>query len=57
MESGIVPGVFGGLDVPVAGFGAGGLNTQHHHIVTGGSLGNALLQRLQEAWLVADHMV
>ena len=49
--------VVAGLDVAVAGFGAGGLDAQHHDVVAGGGHGDALLQRLEEARLVGDHVV
>ena len=57
MQGGVVAGVVGGLDVAVAGFGACRLNAQHHDVVAGGGHGDALLQRLEEAWLVGNHMV
>jgi hypothetical protein len=57
VQGGVVAGVVGGLDVAVAGFGAGRLNAQHHDVVAGGGHGDALLQRLQEARLVGDHVV
>jgi hypothetical protein len=46
-----------GLDVAVAGFGAGGLNAQHHHVVAGRGHGDAPLQRLEKARLVGDHVI
>ena len=57
MQSGIVPCVVGGFNIAVAGFGARGFNAQHHHVVAGCSHGNALLQRLEEARLVANYVV
>ena len=57
VQGGVVPGVVAGLDVAVAGFGAGGLNAQHHDVVAGGGHGNALLQGLEEARLVGDDVV
>ena len=53
----VAGGKVAGLDVAVAGLGAGGLNTQHHNVVTGGGHGNALLQRLQKARLVGNDVV
>ena len=40
--------IVAGLDVAVAGFGAGWLDAQHHHVVGGGGHGNALLHRLRK---------
>ncbi len=57
VQGGIVRGVVAGFDVAVAGLGAGGLNAQHDHVVAGRGHGNALLQRLEEARLVGDHVV
>ena len=57
MQGRIVAGVVAGLDVAVAGLGAGRLNAQHHHVVAGGGHGDGLLQRLEEARLVGDDVV
>ena len=57
VERGVVAGQIAGFDVAVSGFGARGLDAQHHHILAGGGHGNALLQRLEEARLVGNHVV
>ncbi len=57
VQRGIVLGQVAGLDVAVAGFGARGLDAQHHDVFAGRGHGDALLQRLEEARLVGDHVV
>ena len=57
VERGVVPGVIGGLDVAVAGFGARRINAQHHDVVARGGHGDGLLQRSQEARLVGNYVV
>ena len=57
MKCGFVLRIVAGLDVTVSSLGAGRLNAQHHHVVACRCHGDPLLQRLQEARLVGDHMV
>ena len=57
VESGVVLGQVAGFDVAVAGFGARGLDAQHHDVFAGRGRGNAFLQGLEETRLVADDMV
>ncbi len=57
MQRGIVWCQIAGLNVAIAGFRARWLNAQHHNVVTGRGHGNAFLQRLQKARLVANDVV
>jgi len=57
VQGGVVAGQVAGLDIAVAGLGAGRLNAQHHHVVSGGGHRDAFLQRLEKARLVGDDVV
>ena len=46
-----------GLDIPVSGFGAGGLNAHHHDVLSRGGQRNSGLQILAELLLFLDHLV
>jgi hypothetical protein len=45
------------LDIAISGLGACGLNSHHHHVLTGGSDLDRLLEILAERLLVGDDVV
>ena len=57
VQRSLVAGIVAGLNVAVAGFRTGGLDAQHHHVVTGRGQGDGFVERLQEARLVGDDVI
>src|SRR5580698_6483560 len=57
VERRIVSDIVAGFDVAIAGFWAGGLNAQDHHVVTCGGERDTFVEGLQKTRLVGNDMV